>query len=301
MGMLGQWIAKPRGFTEFDKLLNDADTAKLDAIEKAIDDGHLWLEIRDRFGAITGNPDLDKHIREDWYNENDKGWWAPDAAEEIRTEALYQVIQRVHESMRAGGPGARKHVSSYWLCPGSVRHFQTAICESNREIAVLLLTPPERKSEDRPEYETFVNGLFAGPGDSAIGLNPLQFKVPMTKATNSTLAARYCEGRRVRIKVARSREFCRTILSNKDEGDGLVVTIREGRGDAAHQILDEKLTTHTANDRHNLDYPSNADKDTEQDLWVVTGIDRAPETDSVVVPSKVVGAAVRRIKDDHKP
>ena len=112
MGMLGQWISKPRGFTEFDKLVNKSEPEKLDAIAKAIDDGHLWLEIRETFGAIKKNQKLDQHIREEWYNENDKGWWPLDPTEEIRTEALYQVIQRVRESMKAGGPGPRKHVSS---------------------------------------------------------------------------------------------------------------------------------------------------------------------------------------------
>lgn len=313
MGMAGLWIAKPKGFSEFDDLCND-DEKRKDA-DDLIKNGELWTEIRQKL-IVDKSTDRssrenrrNRHIDKDWYNQDEEGWWPVDPVEEIRTEALNQIIRRLEAKDKP-----KKHVSSYWMCPGGVTSFRIAICESEAQLTVIVLSPPEgpslpeeSDSPHRKEYLTTVQQLDDATTDQAkrVGQSANTLKIETRTFDDAkALASRYSPGRRVIIRRKDKPNFYRTILEstakegNNVESHGVVIKVRAGSGSGAAVFDTESVGIALIERRRPPTFPELYDLG--ENILLISGVDLVPTTNTKPVLGEVIGAAVRKIIDPEQ-
>ncbi len=306
MGMAGLWIAKPTGFSEFDSVCNSKKMRE--NVEDLINQGQLWTEIRHRLIVDENkkrgddDPKRHRHIDKHWYNQDEEGWWPFEPVEEIRTEALYQIIQRLK------GLENPKHVSSYWMCPGGITSFRIAICESEAQLTVIVLTPPEGPTLDgemeSPHRREYLEGVRRHDGlttDQAIPIDqsPMTLKIETrTERDAEALADRYTPGRRVVIRREGRQDFCRTILNRRVEPDGLIIELRSGSGSGSYVLDARRFGIALIERRRPPTFP--ALPDLGEGILLISGVGLEPTTNTEPVDSMVVGAAVRRIIDPIK-
>jgi hypothetical protein len=77
------------------------------------------------------------HFRKHWLGD----WWGGKRVEEVLRAGYREAIKRAQ--------AARKPIESLWICAKEDR-FQVYICEGDRQITVLVFTPPPKENEHEP-------------------------------------------------------------------------------------------------------------------------------------------------------
>jgi hypothetical protein len=77
------------------------------------------------------------HFRQHWLGD----WWSGKRVEEVLRAGYREAITRAQ--------AARKPIESLWVCAKEDR-FQVYICEGDRQITVLVFTPPPKENEHEP-------------------------------------------------------------------------------------------------------------------------------------------------------
>lgn len=311
MGMLGQWVSRPRRVEDLDNAINNADAATLDAMMKDIRDKHeLFLDIRDKYGfaPVPANADPstiasikadDDHIRKHWFNEDEEGWWPFDPTHEIRTEAIYRVAEMVRKSIDAG---SRKRSNSLWMCPG-VDHFRALILDAPSDIMVVYLSPPENlwskeplPSPHRGDYEEEIAEYFRRKiGDTGVKAGDNEVLVPGVIGVNPVDL--YKDGTRVRLSDGAGFEIYRTVTKVQPAGnEDAKLILRPGRGPLAKPIPNGVLRIHplgglnerelTQNPQLSFNHPQN--------IWTIAGLGRGSKYNVTEHRPIVTGVSVKQ-------
>ena len=310
MGMLGQWVSRPRRVEDLDSAINNADAATLDAMMKDIRDGELFLDIRDKYNFAPVPDDVDAstlasiradddHIRKHWFNEDEEGWWPFDPTHEIRTEAIYRVAEMVRESIKDGN---RKRANSLWMCPG-VDHFRCLILDAQSDIMIVYLSPPENlwakeplPSPHRGDYEEEVADYFKrNIGDTCVKTGPNEVLVPGVIGVNAVDL--YEDGTRVRISDGEGFEIYRTVTDVRKTGSqDCKLMLRPGRGSLAKPIPNGVLRIHPLgglNEKELTQYPQ-LQFGHRQNIWTIAGIGRGSKYNVREDKAVVTGVTVKQ-------
>jgi hypothetical protein len=88
-----------------------------------------------RFGLFADEREA-RHVREDWFGENGKGWWPTQPMEALFRKGMIRAIEllRAHDLPLA----------SYWHVGRWTRRAQITFAVSAHQITLLISTPPPR-------------------------------------------------------------------------------------------------------------------------------------------------------------
>mgnify|MGYP003403319051 CR=1 FL=1 len=142
--MPGYFVGKGYQFLMLDRQFGGSEDEYMAAYDAALGRidhplGDLAAEHADqrsglRAGLKTGD---EGHFRKHWLGD----WWRGKRVEEVLRAGYREAIQRAKD--------ARKPIESLWICANENR-FQVYICEGDRQITVLVFTPPPKENEHEP-------------------------------------------------------------------------------------------------------------------------------------------------------
>jgi len=217
MSMPGLWITRGIGLVKFDVALNGKKTvAELEALQSDTRSIQSYRDLRDRHMAPVDATPIAGHIQSDWLNLDDTGWWPHCPVQDIFRETMYQVAARKLASkvwVAADETFKFKPIVSYWLCPG-LTNFQVAVCESDDQITLLFMTPPQLGSPERERYEKYQEPASGDDGHAAdVSGTTLDFKPYTAQNQDLDLCSQLPKGRRVKIApIGSSASFYRTVI-----------------------------------------------------------------------------------------
>jgi len=92
-------------------------------------------DVCERFGLFANEREA-RHVREDWFGENGKGWWPTQPMEALFRKGMTRAIEllRAHDLPLA----------SYWRPGRGTRRAQITFAVSPHQITLLISTPPPR-------------------------------------------------------------------------------------------------------------------------------------------------------------
>jgi hypothetical protein len=103
----------------------------LDQILTTLGSGRNLVDIGKDYGLITSDAE-EQHLRRDWYDETNQGWWkSQQPVEPIVRQAYIEAIRLVQEHDLP--------LEALWVCGGD--RFQVALSKGINEITMLLHTP----------------------------------------------------------------------------------------------------------------------------------------------------------------
>jgi hypothetical protein len=88
-----------------------------------------------RFGLFA-DAEEERHLRQDWCNENGKGWWPNEPMEALLRRGMIRAIELLREHDRP--------LASFWRIGKNTRRVQITFALSAHQITLLISTPPPR-------------------------------------------------------------------------------------------------------------------------------------------------------------
>jgi hypothetical protein len=142
--MPGYFVGKGYQFLMLDRQFGGSENDYMAAYEAALGRieqplGELAAEHTDRASGLRAelkSGDAD-HFRKHWLGD----WWRGKRVEEVLRAGYREAIKRAQK--------ARKPIESLWVCANEDR-FQVYICEGDRQITVLVFTPPPKENAHEP-------------------------------------------------------------------------------------------------------------------------------------------------------
>jgi hypothetical protein len=142
--MPGYFVGKGYQFSMLDRQFGGSEDEYMAAYEAAlarIDQplGELAEKHSDRASGLRAElkgGDA-SHFRKHWLGD----WWRGKRVEEVLRAGYREAITRAQKG--------RKPIESLWICANENR-FQVYICEGDRQITVLVFTPPPKENEHEP-------------------------------------------------------------------------------------------------------------------------------------------------------